>query len=95
MLNIQEFRKAQRAEGPATILAIGTATPPNCVLQTTYPNYYFRITKSEHKKDLKEKFTRMCNLYAYLHRIIYNFYITKFVLNIFVMFSGEKSMIKK
>ncbi|KAF5765475.1 Chalcone synthase [Helianthus annuus] len=95
MLSIQEFRKAQRAEGPANILAIGTATPPNCVLQTTYPDYYFRITKSEHKKDLKEKFTRMCKLHAYLHRIINNFYITKFVLNIFVMFSGEKSMIKK
>nr|KAJ0221188.1 hypothetical protein LSAT_V11C200065390 [Lactuca sativa] len=41
MVNIEEFHKAQRAEGPATILAIATATPPNCVLQSTYPDSYF------------------------------------------------------
>jgi chalcone synthase len=60
MVNVQEFRQAQRAEGPATILAIGKATPPNCVDQSTYPDYYFRITNSEHKVELKEKFKRMC-----------------------------------
>ncbi|KAM7258817.1 hypothetical protein ACFE04_014558 [Oxalis oulophora] len=60
MVNVQEFRQAQRAEGPATILAIGTATPTNCVDQSTYPDYYFRITNSEHKVELKEKFKRMC-----------------------------------
>lgn len=62
MVSIQEFRKSQRAEGPATIMAIGTATPPNCVIQSTYPDFYFRVTKSEHKKDLQEKFRRMCKL---------------------------------
>lgn len=51
---------AQRAEGPATILAIGIATPINCVLQSTYPDYYFRVTNSENKKELKAKFKRMC-----------------------------------
>ncbi|GAB4858621.1 Chitin synthase, class 2 [Ancistrocladus abbreviatus] len=30
MGSVLEFRKAQRADGPATILAIGTATPENC-----------------------------------------------------------------
>ncbi|KAL7611494.1 hypothetical protein Lser_V15G06078 [Lactuca serriola] len=60
MVSVDEFVKTQRAEGPATIIAIGTATPPNCVLQSTYPDYYFRITKSEHKTELKEKFRRMC-----------------------------------
>ncbi|CAH9131543.1 unnamed protein product [Cuscuta epithymum] len=60
MVTVEEVRKAQRAEGPATILAIGTATPPNCVDQSTYPDYYFRITKSEHMTELKEKFKRMC-----------------------------------
>lgn len=60
MVSVEEIRKAQRADGPATVLAIGTATPPHSVLQADYPDYYFRITKSEHMTDLKEKFRRMC-----------------------------------
>ncbi|XP_030953406.1 chalcone synthase [Quercus lobata] len=59
--SLDAIRKAQRAEGPATILAIGTATPSNCVSQADYPDYYFRITKSEHMTELKEKFKRMCD----------------------------------
>ncbi|KAL8153739.1 hypothetical protein V2J09_011499 [Rumex salicifolius] len=59
--SVQEIRKAQRAEGPATVLAIGTATPPNCIYQADYPDYYFRVTNSEHMTDLKEKFRRMCD----------------------------------
>ncbi|KAL9327853.1 hypothetical protein ACSQ67_002856 [Phaseolus vulgaris] len=61
MVSVSEIRQAQRAEGPANILAIGTATPSNCVDQSTYPDYYFRITNSEHMTDLKEKFQRMCD----------------------------------
>ncbi|KAJ4838033.1 hypothetical protein Tsubulata_019511 [Turnera subulata] len=61
MVTVEEVRRAQRAEGPATIMAIGTATPPNCVDQATYPDYYFRITKSEHMAELKETFKRMCD----------------------------------
>ncbi|KAJ4777684.1 Chalcone synthase [Rhynchospora pubera] len=61
MAKVEEIRQAQRAQGPATILAIGTATPSNCVYQADYPDYYFRITKSEHMTDLKEKFKRMCD----------------------------------
>lgn len=59
-LDLEAFRKAQRADGPATILAIGTATPPNAVDQSSYPDYYFKITNSEHMTELKEKFRRMC-----------------------------------
>ncbi|XP_068664927.1 chalcone synthase-like [Aristolochia californica] len=59
--SIEEIRAAQRAKGPATVLAIGTATPGNCVHQADYPDYYFRITKSEHMPELKEKFKRMCD----------------------------------
>ncbi|WZZ36617.1 hypothetical protein YC2023_020018 [Brassica napus] len=40
---------------------IGTANPPNQVTQAEYPDYYFRITNSEHMTDLKEKFKRMCD----------------------------------
>nr|AAO63020.1 putative chalcone synthase A [Allium cepa] len=60
MSKIEEIRRAQRAEGPATVLAVGTAVPKNVVYQNEYPDYYFRITKSEHMTDLKEKFKRMC-----------------------------------
>lgn len=67
MVSIQEFRNSQRAEGPATIMAIGTATPLNRVLQSTYPDYYFRITKSEHMQELKEKFSRICKLHVHLY----------------------------
>ena len=59
-VTLEAVRKAQRAEGPATVLAIGTATPANCVYQADYPDYYFRVTKSEHLTDLKEKFKRIC-----------------------------------
>ncbi|XP_060173816.1 chalcone synthase J-like [Lycium barbarum] len=60
MVTVEELRRAQRAEGPATVLAIGTANPSNCFDQSTYPDYYFRVTNSEHKTELKEKFKRMC-----------------------------------
>ena len=60
MMKVEDIRKEQRAEGPATIMAIGTATPANCVDQSTYPDYYFRITNSDHMTDLKHKFKRMC-----------------------------------
>eukprot|EP00253_Pinus_taeda_P032602 PITA_32602 len=59
-LDLEAFRKAQRADGPASILAIGTANPPNTVDQSIYPDYYFKITNSDHMTELKEKFRRIC-----------------------------------
>ncbi|XP_015060638.1 chalcone synthase J-like [Solanum pennellii] len=60
MVTINEIRHAQRAVGPPTVLAIGTANPPNCFDQSTYPDYFFRVTNSEDKIKLKQKFERMC-----------------------------------
>ncbi|GLT81581.1 hypothetical protein SLE2022_000240 [Rubroshorea leprosula] len=71
MTSLDEIRKAQRAQGPATILAIGTATPPNCISQADYPDYYFRITKSDHMIELKEKFKRMCDKSMIKKRYMY------------------------
>ncbi|KAL5175319.1 Chalcone synthase 5 [Glycine soja] len=71
MVSVEEIRQAQRAEGPATVMAIGTATPPNCVDQSTYPDYYFRITNSEHMTELKEKFKRMCDKSMIKKRYMY------------------------
>lgn len=73
MVTVEEVRRAQRAEGPATIMAIGTANPPNCFDQRTYPDFYFRITDSEHKTELKEKFKRMCK-YTLIHFSLYHDY---------------------
>ncbi|CAD5194045.1 unnamed protein product [Musa acuminata subsp. malaccensis] len=54
------FRTTQSADGPATILAIGTANPSNVIDQSAYPDFYFRVTNSEHLQDLKAKFRRIC-----------------------------------
>ncbi|KAB1671509.1 hypothetical protein [Gossypium barbadense] len=43
-----------------TIIAIGTTNPPNCFYQANYPDFYFRVTKSEHMTQLKDKFRRIC-----------------------------------
>ena len=55
---VREMRRAQRADGPAAVLGIGTANPPTCLAQDEYPDYYFRVTNSEHLTDLEGKLTR-------------------------------------
>ena len=41
-------------------MAIGTANPPNLYEQSTFPDFYFRVTNSDHMPELKEKFRRIC-----------------------------------
>jgi len=60
MASDQTSQGAQAAQSPATILAIGTANPANFIYQADYPDYYFRVTRSEHMTDLKGKFKRLC-----------------------------------
>ncbi|KAF7824694.1 chalcone synthase-like [Senna tora] len=45
----------------ATILAIGTANPPNIHLQSQFPDFLFRVTNTEHLVELKNKFKRLCD----------------------------------
>ncbi|XP_044983943.1 bisdemethoxycurcumin synthase-like [Hordeum vulgare subsp. vulgare] len=54
------IRQAQRADGPASVLAIGTANPANCVRQDEYADFYFRVTNAEHLTKLKSKLHRIC-----------------------------------
>lgn len=54
--DVHEIRRRQRA----SVLAIGTANPANCVRQDEYADWYFRVTKSDHLPDLKAKMKRMC-----------------------------------
>ncbi|KAJ0087453.1 hypothetical protein Patl1_07612 [Pistacia atlantica] len=42
MVTVEEVRRAQRAEGTATVMAIGTANPPTMYEQSAYPDAYFR-----------------------------------------------------
>jgi len=68
---VREMRRAQRADGPAAVLGIGTANPPTCLAQDEYPDYYFRVTNSEHLTDLKGKLTRICNKSGIKQRFIH------------------------
>ncbi|KAL2920886.1 Chalcone synthase 2 [Bienertia sinuspersici] len=71
MERIGEIRKARRAEGQACILGIGSACPSNIMYQKDYPDYYFRVTKSEDKVQLKEKFKLICENIKIKKRHIY------------------------
>ncbi|KAJ8762863.1 hypothetical protein K2173_022992 [Erythroxylum novogranatense] len=62
----------------AAILAIGTSNPPNYMYQADYPDFYFRVTKSEHLMELKEKFKHMCEKSAIRKR---HLHLTEEVLN--------------
>ncbi|KAJ1291005.1 hypothetical protein BS78_02G286000 [Paspalum vaginatum] len=68
---IRDIRRAQRADGPAAVLGIGTANPPMCLVQDEYPDYYFRLTNSEHLTDLKGKLTRICKKSGIKQRFIH------------------------
>lgn len=63
MVAVEEVRRAQRAQGTATIMAIATANPPTTYDQTTYPDAYFRMTNSDHLTQVKNKMQRMCKKY--------------------------------
>lgn len=53
--------KQQHAEGPAAMLAIGTANPTGVVVpQDIFAENIFRVTKSDHLIELKEKMKRIC-----------------------------------
>ena len=56
---VHDIRHAQRADGPAAVLAIGTANPANCVSQEEYPDYIFRVSKTG-LPELKDSLRRIC-----------------------------------
>ncbi|KAJ8762949.1 hypothetical protein K2173_023078 [Erythroxylum novogranatense] len=60
MAPVEVTFELQRTRGEAMVLAIGTATPPNFIRQAEYPDFYFRVTKSDHLTQLKDKFKRIC-----------------------------------
>ncbi|CAK7347013.1 unnamed protein product [Dovyalis caffra] len=48
MDSVETVREAKRTLDPATILAIRTTNPANCIFQADYPDYYFRVTERAH-----------------------------------------------
>lgn len=80
-----KVRQTQRADGLASVLSIGTAVPPNCVLQEEYADYYFHVTQTlHHRIGLKEKLHKLCmyrglrihTLYMFLYIYIYVYIYT-------------------
>uniref|UniRef100_A0A0E0Q961 Chalcone synthase n=1 Tax=Oryza rufipogon TaxID=4529 RepID=A0A0E0Q961_ORYRU len=61
-VTVHDIRRAQRADTTAAVLAIGTANPVTCISQADYPDYYFRITNTEHLTDLKRKLNNLCKM---------------------------------
>lgn len=57
---VDHCEKGNKAGGLASVLALGTANPPNVVYQDTFADYFFRVTNSEDKVELKEKLKRVC-----------------------------------
>ena len=62
---VDHHNRENKAGGLASVLALGTANPPNVVYQDTFADYFFRVTNSEDKVELKEKFKRVCK-YLYI-----------------------------
>ena len=67
VLNGSLPRGQPRADGPASVMGIGTAVPPAEFLQSEYPDFFFNITNCGDKENLKAKFKRICKLFIYPH----------------------------
>ncbi|EES15556.2 hypothetical protein BDA96_08G014800 [Sorghum bicolor] len=68
-----KVRQTQRADGLASVLSIGTAVPPNCVLQEEYADYYFHVTQTlHHRIGLKEKLHKLCQNTGIKKRYFYH-----------------------
>ena len=52
-------RMRPAADGPANVLAIGTAVPPFVHETSTYPDYYLTMTNCNHKTELLAKFKKI------------------------------------
>ncbi|GJN04712.1 hypothetical protein PR202_ga22282 [Eleusine coracana subsp. coracana] len=69
---LEGVRCGQRANGTAAVLALGTSNPANCVRQDKYADWYFRVTKSDHLAQLKDKMKRICEKSGIAKRYFYH-----------------------
>lgn len=67
MVNAQN---TQHPQSPATVLAIGTATPANTLIQAEVPDRLFKAANSDQLTELKMKFTKICKQSLFIMFII-------------------------
>jgi hypothetical protein len=70
-----KLRREQRADGPACVLAAGTANPANCIPQDEFADWYFRVTKSDHLTHLKDAMKKACK---FVTRSVFSFLFFSF-----------------
>ncbi|KAK3120404.1 hypothetical protein QOZ80_9AG0687040 [Eleusine coracana subsp. coracana] len=81
-----EIQQRQRA----SLLAVGTANPANCIRQDDYTDWYFRVTKSDHLQDLKAKMRRLCDRSSIRRR--YFHHSERTILDHHVLLSGQQQL---
>ena len=67
----------QRSEGFATVLAVGTAVPPQKMSVDYITDLHFKLTNTEHLTELKKKFVKICkwSLNLYIFHLLYIIYL--------------------
>uniref|UniRef100_A0A0D9W1R8 Chalcone synthase n=1 Tax=Leersia perrieri TaxID=77586 RepID=A0A0D9W1R8_9ORYZ len=61
----------KEGRGQAAILGIGSAVPPYELPQSSFPDYYFDVSNSNHRQDLKAKFAKICERTMIEKRCVY------------------------
>ncbi|XP_078171086.1 stilbene synthase 4-like [Carex rostrata] len=61
----------QRSKGFATVLAVGTAVPPQKISVDYMIDNYFRVTNTEHLTELKKKFAKICKATTIQSKYLY------------------------
>ncbi|KAL6321614.1 hypothetical protein AAG906_025446 [Vitis piasezkii] len=59
--NLKSKRKCSACQGSGHRSSHWHSYPDNCLYQSDFADYYFRVTKSEHMTELKKKFNRICD----------------------------------
>lgn len=59
-------QRTQHSQSPATVLAIGIATPENTLIQAEVPDRLFKAANSDQLTELKMKFTKICKKSLFL-----------------------------
>jgi Chalcone and stilbene synthases, N-terminal domain len=77
----------QRSQGFATVLAVGTAVPPQKISTDYLVDNYFRVTNKDHLTELKKKFAKIC-MWPSLIYISFNIihFLCLFLFNIYFIY---------
>lgn len=76
---VPHVRLVQQAEGPACVLAMGTANPPDIIEQSTYHERLFAMCGISDNETLKAKFKRMGEYLLGPHLLVFFFHQNGFI----------------